>query len=279
MPFIRIVEALTRVIAETALAAAGPTCPIPGFPCPTTLISMEFFDAYVGRIAGTIAGSAFGIIAGMLIFYSLKLATSGQDESHASEVRNAYLHVIFGAVLIAGASFIAAVFQPPSATTAVSNIVQPASLLASVLVPMRNFFFTMVAAALTINIAYHGAKLIVVQEEGSAGAARKGIIQGTIGLAAVFLAGIAVNTFGFDAFTGATSPLTNLPISAELAGIGRFLMMILGGLTVICVVMAGFFLVISADEQLKDRSKKIVIGVAVTFIVVSSTYVILSVFF
>lgn len=267
MAFLRIFEAIAGVLMETAYAAA--VCPVPWLPCP----GAENFSGYVGRIAGTIGGAALGITTAMLIFYSLKLATSGQDESHATEVRSAYLHVIYGAVLIAGASFIAATVP------ANSGVAQPTSMLLNVLVPMRNFFFTMVAAALTINIAFHGAKLIVVQEEGSLDASRKGIIKGVIGLAAVFLAGTAVNTFGFNAFTGAFTGVTTLFISAELTGIGRFLITILGALAVVCMVAAGFFLVISADEQLKDRSKKIIISVAITLIVVSSAYVILSVFF
>lgn len=267
MANLRIFEAIADILLETAYAAA--VCPVPGFPCP----GAENFSGYVGRIAGTIGGAALGITTAMLIFYSLKLATSGQDESHATEVRSAYLHVIYGAVLIAGASFIAATVP------ARSGVAVPTSLIMYVIIPMRNFFFTMVAAALTINIAYHGAKLIVVQEEGSAGAARQGIIKGVLGLAAVFLAGTAVNTFGFNAFTGAYTGVTTLFISEELTGIGRFLIVLLGALAVVCVVAAGFFLVISADEQLKDRSKKIIITVAVTLIVVMASAIILSVFF
>lgn len=276
MAFLRIFEAIAALATEAAHAALVPAvaptvCPVPGFPC-TTGISIE---AYLGRIAGTIGGSALGIVTAMLIFYSLKLATSGQDESHATEVRSAYLHVIYGAVLIAGASFIAATVP------ARSGVAQPASMIANVIIPMRNFFFTMVAAALTINIAYHGAKLIVVQEDSAAGAARQGIIKGVLGLAAVFLAGTAVNTFGFNEITGLflLSGVSTAPISAELSGIGRFLIVLLGALAVVCVVAAGFFLVISADEQLKDRSKKIIITVAVTLIVVMASAIILSVFF
>ena len=268
---IMVILDLLKEIASAlvAHAYAAPVCPVPGFPCPGS----ENLAQWLGRIAGGIVGSLLGIIAAMLIFYSLKLAVSGSDESNVTEVRNSYLHVIFGAVLVAGAAFIAATV-PANSAVAVSG-----SIITNILVPMRNFFFTMIAAALTINIAFQGARLITAQDDGAAGTARQGILKGVIGLAAVLLTGVMVNAFGFDSITGAAVGISSLSASMELVGIGRFIMTIFGALAVVCIVVAGFFLVISGDEQLKDRSKKIIITTAVAIIVVMASAIILSVFF
>ena len=269
MAILYLLEHITSALVTHASAAAFSPCPIAGFPCPTTI----FFPTYVGRIAQGIAGAALGIATGVLIFYSLKLTISGADESSATEVRNSYLHVIFGAVLVAGASFISAMVPATSA------VAVPGSMIASILVPMKNFFFAMIAAALTINIAFQGARLITAQDESAAGAARQGIIKGVIGLTAVLLAGVAVKAFGFDSITGAAIAPSNTLFGTELTGIGSFIMTIFGVLAVVCIVVAGFFLVISGDEQLKDRSKKIIITTAVAIIVVMASYVILKIFF
>jgi uncharacterized membrane protein YozB (DUF420 family) len=137
----------------------------------------------------------------------------------------------------------------------------------------------MIAAALTINIGFQGARLIIAQDDGAAGTARQGILKGVIGLAAVLLAGVMINAFGFDSVTGAATAISSLGASAELIGIGTFIITIFGVLAVVCIIVAGIFLVISADEQLKDRSKKIIITTAVAILVVMASGIILSVFF
>ncbi|TSC59551.1 MAG: hypothetical protein Greene041662_423 [Candidatus Peregrinibacteria bacterium Greene0416_62] len=269
MAILNLLNELASALITHASAAAFNPCPVAGFPCPTA----TFFPTYVGKIAQGIAGATLGIATGVLIFYSLKLTVSGADESSSTEVRNSYLHVIFGAVLVVGASFIAAMVPATSAVAA------PGSMIASILVPMKNFFFFMVGAALTINIAFQGARLITAQDDSAAGSARQGLIKGIIGLTAVLLAGVAVNAFGFDSITGAPIAPSNVLFGTELTGIGSFIITIFGALSVACIVVAGFFLVVSGDEQLKDRSKKIIITTAVAIIVVMASYTILSIFF
>lgn len=270
MDILHIVEYLARAGTGPVWAAIAPACPVAGFPCPS---STGDSIVYLSRIAGGIAGSVLGIITAMLIFYSLKLAISGQEESNVTEVRNAYLHVIFGAVLIAGAGFIA------STVPATSIIAQPGSMIINVLTPMRDFFFTMVAAALTINIGYHGAKLITVQDDSGAATARQGILRGVAGLAVVLMAGAAVKAFGFNDITGLFIGLNITFATNELLGIGRFFMTLLGVMAVVCMVTAGFFLVMATDQQLQDRAKKIVITTGVAVVVATASYAIISVFF
>lgn len=266
MAILSLLQELVPALVSHAYAA--PVCPIVGLPCPTTIS----LTAFLGKVATGIAGSAFGIITAMLIFYSLKLTVSGQEESNVTEVRNAYLHVIYGAVIIAGASFLVAL------ATLTPGVATPAPLINGILIPMRNFFFTMVTAALTINIGFQGARLITAQEESASGAARQGIVKGVLGLSAVLLAGAAVRAFGFDDITGLFLTADSSVISNELTGIGRFLITLLGALAMVCLVAAGFFLVVSTDEQLKDRSKKIVITTAVAILIVMASAIIISIF-
>ncbi len=236
-------------------------CPIPGFPCPT---GGSYFTDYLGRIAGGIAGSIAGIIAGMLIFYNLKLAISGTEESNVTEVRTAYLHVIFGAVLIAGASAISAIVAPASTTAT------PGTFISNIIIPMKQFFFGMMGTALVINIGYNGARLIVSQDDSGSSNAKQGILRGGIGLTIVMLVGTVLGAFETNVFTG---------INDELLGAGNFIITIFGALAVVAMVIAAYILIVSADEQMKDRAKKIIITVGASIIVVMASAIIITTFF
>jgi hypothetical protein len=240
-------------------AEAGNYCPISSIPCGGLNLPI-----YLGRVTSGIGVALIGILTGMLIFYTLKLAVSGQDESQGTAVRNAYLHALFGAILVAGATFIVATVPERS------TVIIPGGLATGILGPVTVFFFAGAASALVINIGYYATRLIIAQDESGGTNARQGIIRGIIGLSIVLMGGAIVGAFS------AGSPLV---LADEAIGIGRFLITIFGTLAVVAIVVAGLMLVISADEQLKDRARKIILATAVAIIVVMASGVILSVFF
>ncbi len=264
MAILRILEIGWLSLMPIAEAAA-PYCPIPGFPCPS---GGSYFTDYLGRIAAGIGASAAGIIGGLLIFYSLKLAISSTEESNVTEVRTAYLHVIFGAILIAGAAAIASIV-PATSIIAVPGSTTTGGTFLEVLEKMINFFFGMMAAAIIINIGYHGARLITAQDDSGGTNARQGMLRGAIGLTMVMVAGTVLG--GFD-----TSSVTN--INLELIGAGDFIITLLGALAVVAMVIASIMLVLSVDEQLKDRAKKIIISAGVSLIVVMASAIIITTF-
>lgn len=217
----------------------------------------------MGRIASGIGGSIIGIIAGVLIFYSLKLAISGSEESNVTEVRSAYLHVIFGAVIIAGASVISGIVNPTSL------VATPAGFISNVLIPMKKFFFGMMGAALIINIGYYGARLITSQDDSGLSNARQGILRGAAGLTIVMVVGSVLGAFETKNILG---------INNELLGAGSFIITIFGALAVVAIVAAAIMLVLSVDDQMKDRAKKVIIAVAASVIVVMASAIIISTF-
>lgn len=248
---------LLRLLAAFIPETSAQFCPIPGLPCGS-------LPEYLGTIASRLLFMLIAITAAMAIFYAVRLAAASSDESTITETRGAYLHMIFGAVVAAGAAFLAATVPPGS----YGFFAGPA--ISGVLVPVARFFFAMTATALTINIAYHGGQLIFGQDDGAAGNARQGIFRGVIGLSIVLLAGIV---------TGAFATSSSGALAEEILGIGNFIITIFGVLALVSMVVAGIFLVVSADEQLKDRAKKVIITLAVAVIVVMAGAVIIRVFF
>jgi hypothetical protein len=257
MPILRIGNLALSILIPAVEAAY---CPITGFPCPS---GGNYFSDYLGRIATGIAVAVAGIIAGMIIFYSLKLAVSGSNESHVTEVRNAYLHLVFGAVLIAGAGWIARIVLPSSA------VATPGLFNTNVLKPVQNFFFGMMGMALVVNIGYHGARLIVSQDDSGMSNARQGMIRGIIGLTIVMVCAAVLGSFHIGNDTN---------IKLELFGAGNFIITIFGALALVALVVAGLMLVISVEEQVKERAKKIMLSVMISVIVVSAAGAVITAF-
>src|SRR5690606_33535568 len=89
---------------------------------------------------------------------------------------------------------------------------------------------------------------------------KKRFFHGLIGVAIVLLADVTVDYFR----PGARS----IGLAGEIGGIVEFLLTIIGALAVLGFIVAGFMLVVSTDESLKDRAKKAIFATVVTMIIV-----------
>lgn len=246
---------LLLLAPEGALAQ----CPVRSLPCDTDL------GGWIrSKIGGGLEESMVGIVTAMLIFYALKLAISSQDENAVTEVRSAHFHLLFGAVLVTAASVLSKVIPNQSVNTIA------ASPVITTLAKVGNYFLAMVGTALTVYIGYQGIRLIAAQDESEASNAKQGLARSFVGITVVILA-----TTMTDAFDRKNSNI----LGTELVGLGNFLASLLGTLSVVAIVVAGLFLIVSVDESYKDRAKKIIIGAAVTLIIVLASRSILRVFF
>ena len=194
----------------------------------------------------------------MLIFYGIKLLVGSHNESTVSEVKMAYGHALAGAVLVGGAFLFADTFASPT-----GNLVDEAPFN-TVVVNAIVFFKALLATVVLLNIVIQGIRLVVAVEEGDIDKARKRLLHGMIGAAFVILASAIV-----DSFYVSTSPS---PIVAEAFGIARFALTIFGAVAVIGLIVSGIMLIVSVDESLKDRSKKLVITSVVALAVVIASF-------
>src|SRR5262245_9272 len=130
---------ILRTILYTFPQALAAYCPIGNIPCPTGAGGGQPLDLYMTRITNGIQTALFGMLAGMLIFYTVKLAMSSSEENYVTESRNAYFHAIFGAILITGASYLAATVPANSYGIVNAPLVSTTGILARV----TQFFFLM----------------------------------------------------------------------------------------------------------------------------------------
>lgn len=208
-----------------------------------------------------------GILLAMFIYYGIKLLLGSKDENTITEIKGAYSSALFGSILVAGAFFLADTFATanPTGATSLTNEAAFNTVTANSIA----FFFGLVSSVALVNIVFQGIRLITAQEEGDIDKARKRFVHGMIGAGIVILSGAAVNSFfGINVNIATT----------EISGIAVFVVTIFGALAVIGIIIAGIMLVVSVEESLKDRAKKLIITSVVALAVVIASFGIVSTF-
>lgn len=246
---------IALVIAEP-VAALGSIDPCPligdGLPC-----WGDATDIVIGVSFANGAKVAFvGLLFAMMVFYGFKLIMGADNESTVSETYSSYAHAAIGAILAGGAFALATTFATPG------TLVAPAAGN-NVLFNAIITFKALLAAGLIFNICYQAYRLITSQDESQNEKAKKQFIYGMVGAVIVILADVTV-----AAFLGKNIGIINV----EAIGIANFLGTILGAFSFIAIIAAGIFLVISVDEQYKDRAKKIIITALIVLGVTMAAY-------
>lgn len=231
------------------------TCVLPG------ILSCGNADlaSYLGVTIIPAANIAFwGVLAAAIIYYGIRRLFTPDSENALSETRQSFEYAFVGVVLFLGANLIASSFVTWGSVT--RGLVEPAGAI-TVLDGVSVALKAAVGIALLVNIAIQGFRMIVATEEGEVTKARKLFLYGCLGAAIVLLAGSIVTTVFLPSHSTAL---------AELKGIANYIITIFGFLAVLAIVIAGILLIVSFDESMKERSKKLIIASLVSLIVVIS---------
>lgn len=248
-----LVAAAAVLLPAYAWAASNPdpgiiqTCVVPGISCLGGDLA-----SYINSTILNGARIAFrGLLFGAIIYYGIKLVVMSHSENTLTETRQAIEYAAFGVFLMLGAELIASSFVT-------GGVVEPTGLN-TVLGYVITFLKALVATALLVNISIQGFRLITAVDDGAMTKARTLLLHGVYGAAIVLLA----------------SPLINMLAShepsqgeLELVGIANYIITLFGLLAVVALIVAGILLVVSVDESLKDRAKKLIIASLVALIVV-----------
>lgn len=253
VPVIESAHAVAVVAPETLVVNP---CGDSGLPCHAGGATGNA-DAYVRNVVfgGTqnIFNAFYGVLFAMMVVYGFKLVVSSRNDSAISEAMTAYAQAFAGAVLVTGASIIASSF------TNTATVVNTTPIETGVVDNVIDFFFGIVGVCLSLNIVIQGVRLIVAINEGNVDTARRNLIQSAVGGVAVMIAGAV-----FDFIR----PGTPNPIGEQVVGISNFLATLFGTLAVMGFIVAGLMLVISVDEGLKDKARRLMIGSALAVAIV-----------
>jgi hypothetical protein len=198
-------------------------------------------------------------------YYAVRLLLESEEDSIVSETKSAYGYAIAGAVVVSVSGLIVQAVGPGFAAATLINDQPIISGLDVIVFYIR----LMTSAAVSAGIVYLGFRIILLQgDEGEISEQKKRFFNGLIGVAVVTLGNIIV-----EGFLPTSGPGV---LTLQLVGIANYLLQIFGALCVVAFLAAGFMLVISTDEALKDRAKKAMFTTTIALIVVLSCLVIVN---
>ena len=270
---------LSAIAGSFNIATEVQTCPVG-----TNVAGVNCYS-HGGDVAPYITGligsgrAMFGsILFAMLIFYGIKLLLGSRDDNTLSEVKSAYGHAFAGAIVV-GAAFVFADTFATAGATDETNLTRSA-LFNPVTAQVIFVFKSLIATVVSVNLFIQGARLIMAQEDGDIDKAKKGFLRGMIGAAFAILANALIRAFTGTqtGVVGLTGPTGSLAFINEAVGIGQYIATIMGALSVIGVIVAGIMLVVSVDESLKDRAKKLITISLVSVAVSAAAYGIVELF-
>lgn len=248
-----------QVIAAPFISGCGV---VPGLPCAsggaagaatlvfTTFIPILQYIFYVVALA-------------MFFYYAIRLVMESEDESTISETKSAYGYAVGGAAIVSLADNIIAAVGPGYATATLINIAPVVSGIDYVVFYMR----LIVATVVTATITYQGCRMILLQgQESEMEEQKKKFFNSLIGVVIIQLAFVLVNAF----LPGTGS----IQLAVEIVGIVNFLLELIGALAILSFIVAGIMLLVSTNEELKDRAKKTMFTTVIALVLVLLSYVI-----
>ncbi|MDB4978999.1 MAG: hypothetical protein JWM56_1185 [Candidatus Peribacteria bacterium] len=205
----------------------------------------------------------------MLFSYAANLIGGSGDENKVSEAKLAYTYAIAGAAVVSCAMWIVSAFTPYN-SAGIVNPIPIGSIYTNVYLYLRLALGTV----LTANTVLQAFRLITSQgSDDLVGRARKRLLASFVGVGFVLLANTLVVIF--NPAVGDADPGL---IVTEIAGVANFLLTLLGGAAVIAIIVAGFLLVISVDEGLKEKAKQMVITSIIALAVALASFALVNAF-
>lgn len=229
-------------------------------------------DAFAAFIADHILQEAliafWGISAMFLLYYAFRMIMKAQKEQTLSTARQSFVYAFFGFVTIALGVAFADAFFTNSFSGNVTGV-NPSALVPG-LASVSDFIITGSSGVFVLIVTFSGLRMVTSQgDQGEFDKWRKVLVANVIGVIIMLLASIMINAIaGVDA--GA--------IGTELAGLMLFILTIFGFACAVALIIAGIMLIVSVDEGLKDRAKKIVFGTLISLALVLALVAIINAF-
>jgi len=209
-----------------------------------------------------------GIAAAAIFYYAFRIILQAYNEQSLTEAAKTFAHVFAGfAVIAISGAFVNAFFQ--NSTVVFGNIIQPA-VLGQGINSVTDYIFLGAQGVFALIVVIAGIGMITSQGDQAAFTKwLKILIANCIGVMIMVLAQILVTAISLrDASM----------IRIEIQGIALFLLTIIGFACVISLMLAGVLLIVSIDEGLRDRAKRIVIGTLISLAIVVACYTLIMTF-
>lgn len=241
------------------------TCPIGSINCEDDLIG-TVRDAALNSSDTSLFNIFSLALFAMLAFFGVKLIIDSRKDSGAADATKSYVNALIGSVLVAGAGILTSIVTDHTQVLTVTD--EPITALDN----LATFVIALLLGALVLNITIQGFRFITAIDQGARDKARGNLIRGLIGSGVVGVCRPILN------FVLPAATLQN-EITNEIVGIANFLATIFGSMAIIGFFIAGVMLVVSVDDSLQDRARKLMITSVVALVVVVASYTLIQIFF
>ncbi len=210
--------------------------------------------------------AAGGVVALFIFYYGARLILESQNEGVLTETRKSFLYAITGFAILA--------VMYPLAYTFTRGVTSQNPINTQLLIPhfddLRGYIIIVAEGVFVLLLTFHALRLLAsMGDESAVEKSRKGIIQNIAGIVLMALADVISAAFLGEDASG---------IATELAGIAAFVVTLIGGIATLALIVAGVVLIVSVDESLKERAKRIVSGTLIAIIIALLSYVLLLTF-
>lgn len=246
-------------------------------------VGFKMLDVFLRDVVMIALRNIF-IGVGVIYFawYAVSMILSRGNETDLTEARGAFGHAAVGMSIIGVTTFITSTFTPFSGYVILTG---PGTSLVlfgqfgAAASNIVNFILKVTGVFLMFHVTFAGFRIIVLYgNETEIEKQRKSFFNGLIGIAVLLLANAAANAL---VPTATYNPAGGGPASfiVEIAGLIRFLLEIVAGLTVIALIGSGILYILSFNnEGLRERAKRAAFSSVIALIVVLSSYSIVSTF-
>lgn len=211
----------------------------------------------------------WGISWAAMFYYAIRMILDSHKDSALTDMANTSIHAFTGFAVIASAATFASAFWTNSLSGSAMPGVNP-SLLNVSIIDVTNFMIGMSAGIFVLMVVVAGLRMLATQgEQGEFDKWRHVLVANCVGVGLMLLAGAIVN----GVWLGDAASLI-----AEMRGIAEFLLMLIGFASVIVLIIAGIYLIISIDQSYQDKAKKIIIGTLITLVVVFALHALMLTF-
>jgi len=259
----RLLVLLPALLLPWPVYAQLNPCPIPLLPCggggaagASSYVADTIFPAL--RIGFVTLGLAY------FFYYAVVLLLSGNQEESSKDIKQAYETAIYGAAFVSLATFIVESFNDPT------NIINPTPIETGI----SNVIFWMkliLAVVATAHITIQAFRLILLEaREGEAEKVKRRFLEGLLGVGMILLANPVVEAIE----PGARSAI----LAEEVRGAANYILELFAALIVVSFLAAGAMLILSVNEDLKEKAKKVMKNAVIATVVVLVAYVLVNFF-
>lgn len=211
----------------------------------------------------------WGIAWAAMFYYAVRMVINAQKEEAFSEATTSFVFAFSGFVIIACAGAFAAAFSTSGFSGGPATGVTPGILQGSI-ASVSNFIIEMSAGIFILMIVIAGVRMVTTQGD-------QGAFDKAKHLLAINCGGVVLMLVAAAIVNGVSSTNAGI-INEELKGIALFLLTLMGFFCVVALIVAGVYLIVSIEDGLRDKAKKIIIGTLITLILIFILYALINTF-